>query len=333
MCFRTLIPLQCNLTYEELSLPRGLAGMTDKNLGFPGGNLTNEQLASLYDLARFLLSDGERQEKLDQVVDRALAALSANHALLAIRREAGLEFAVARGWNRQEPSSRDRALSSSILHAALEAGRPILVEDALADPRFSEAPSVFANKVRSVLAAPIVGGALYLERRTADRKTGPFGLADLELFEQIVQMAEKLLRLEVERLEAARRAPRDRKKPGVEPSSLAEQGQLKLDGYQTQDPDTRAQLVLAGRAAKSDLPVLVTGGTGVGKELVARAIHEHSARPKGPFVAINCSRSSSGLLESELFGHQKGAFTGADQTRTEADWLGTRRHALPRRDR
>ncbi|WP_371324755.1 sigma-54 dependent transcriptional regulator [Dechloromonas sp. ZY10] len=79
------------------------------------------------------------------------------------------------------------------------------------------------------------------------------------------------------------------------------------------DPATQEMFAMARRVAQTDATVLLTGESGVGKEVVARYIHRHSARADGPFVAINCAAIPDSLLEATLFGYEKGAFTGAQQ--------------------
>src|SRR6478736_1395849 len=85
------------------------------------------------------------------------------------------------------------------------------------------------------------------------------------------------------------------------------------------DPTLRAVLTRAALVAPTTMPVLVTGESGTGKELLARALHELGPAPAGPFVAVNCGALPRELAESELFGHERGAFTGAAVRR--AGWF------------
>jgi DNA-binding NtrC family response regulator/pSer/pThr/pTyr-binding forkhead associated (FHA) protein len=87
--------------------------------------------------------------------------------------------------------------------------------------------------------------------------------------------------------------------------------QNQVPGIVVKDPNMEALHALVKRVAQSDIPVLLLGETGVGKEVFAEAVHNNSARKRGPFLRLNCAALTETLLESELFGHEKGAFTGA----------------------
>lgn len=98
----------------------------------------------------------------------------------------------------------------------------------------------------------------------------------------------------------------------VEPALSSEDFQEGLVG---QSEPMRNLFKAIGQVTASDVTVMITGESGTGKELVARCIYRHSHRHKGPFIAVNCAAIPENLIESELFGHEKGAFTGATQTR------------------
>ncbi len=189
-------------------------------------------------------------------------------------------------------------LSRRILAAAGAGPAAVSSERAIDDPRFQDAPSVIAHNVLSVICAPLrVGGRIlgfiYLDNR---RRTTRFTEGSVRFVEAFaVQAAFALERAhEMRSLETALRGP------WQDPSLIG------------RSPAIQRVLQLVDRAAEMDhLPVFITGENGTGKELVASLLQKKSARRARPFLRVNCAAFSESLIESELFGHERGAFTGA----------------------
>ncbi len=284
----------------------------------------------LLGLVRRLLGEGEERRVLELAVDEAVQLTGAERALLVLARPRGAhEIVVARNVARTELKSATFRFSRSVVDRVIRSGESILTASALEDPSLDQSRSILDLGLRSILALPIRGphavlGALYLDHRL---EHGRFGEPERELgvaLADIVGMALEKTRL-VERAEAraaaaareAEAAYRESLDKGRELERLAEllrRAKAAPDqqgGIIGSSHKMLAALDVARRVAKSDLPVLVRGESGTGKELFARFVHAESARKAGPFVAINCGAVPESLLESELFGHKRGAFTGA----------------------
>ena len=137
--------------------------------------------------------------------------------------------------------------------------------------------------------------------------------------EQIRQVVAKALK------HARALAPRTRGR-----RSRRSRGRFRLVG---ESPAIRQIYAVIEKVANTPSTVLITGESGTGKELIARALHENSSRHDGPFIKINCAAIPKTLMETELFGYEKGAFTGAVGAKPGRFELAARRHAVPRRDR
>ena len=193
-------------------------------------------------------------------------------------------------------------ISRTVVDRVYDDRRAVHSANAADDVSFEGGVSLAAGEVRSLLAAPLLAsgrvvGMVHLDRR--DR--GGFGEGALKAFVPLANTLALVLLAEdgIEALGRRARAEHEVEAPDV----VAESAAMKRVVDEAQ------------RAARSTATVLVTGPTGSGKEVVARLVHAASDRADRPFVAVNCGALVASLEESELFGHEKGAFTGADRQR------------------
>jgi len=181
------------------------------------------------------------------------------------------------------------AFSRSVVEHARRAGEAILVREPAVDLPGSS--SLATEKILSAMAAPLGRfGVVYVDRTRGEA----FGDDDLRLLTALANAATPVLR------------PLDAPLPA--PSAATEE----MLGDSSAMKALRKEI---RKVAPANATILITGETGTGKELVARALHLGSPRAQGPFVAVNCAAFVETLLEAELFGHEKGAFTGADRAR------------------
>ncbi len=210
---------------------------------------------------------------------------------------------IAASHNIDPKSTRLDQISDSIVERVVQTREPLIISDALKDKRFSTAKSVVDMRLSSVMCVPLIYrsnllGVIYVGN---DKVSALFDEGTLALLQVFAAQASLLVHtsLLLNELKLDNKNLRNQLKN-------ASQGDI--IGAST---SMKAVFKVLRRIAPTDLTVMVTGETGTGKELVAHELHRLSQRSSGPFISINCGAIPENLLESELFGHKKGAFTGA----------------------
>ncbi len=235
--------------------------------------------------------------------------------LILVREDGGLDFKIARNMKREDIENPAGLISRKIIARVVSSRKPVLSGHAEQDPQLKNMESVQALLLKSILCVPLgndraVLGVIYLENHLTA------GVFDSKARDMVSRVAEQAtLALEMTRVLTSLKGERDRLE--VENRGLREIFNNEYESYNFlgRSPAMQALTVQMARIAESPHSTLIQGESGTGKELVARILHATGPRRARPFVAVNCALGPSALFESELFGHAKGAFTGADRSR------------------
>jgi transcriptional regulator with GAF, ATPase, and Fis domain len=255
----------------------------------------------LYDIARNLLQEQDYGELLTSILDLTMQALGADRGCIVVREKEGFRASVARNFRNEALSQREHEISHTIANMTVSEGKVLLIDDAQESELIRDKKSVRRLKLRSVLCAPLIASdeafaLIYLENREISNH---FNEHHRELLSEICGLAAPRLHLAIAVASAQQKAREFALSHG------------RSDGIVTADPAMFLLLEAASKVASTDVTVLVQGETGTGKELVARAIYRQSRRAQGSFVVMNCAAIPATLMETELFGCVRGAYTDA----------------------
>ncbi len=244
---------------------------------------------------------------LPTLMDKVVELTGAERGFLVLFEDGTPQVKIARNIRGEDLENAVAQLSDSILSKVVREQQPVIVNDALNDEEFKGSVSVVNLKLLSVMCVPLMEagelfGLIYLGSQSVISLFEP---AMLEVVTVFASQASLLIRnaMLVSTLRqdnADLRTQVDDKRMGdmIGSSAVMQEVYRKIR-----------------KVAPTDISVLITGETGTGKELIARELHRRSDRSDKPFIVVNCGAIPDNLLESEMFGHVRGAFTGAVQTR------------------
>lgn len=269
-------------------------------------NLSKNEFEALYEFTE-ILNTADRQESLiENAMDIVIKVINAERGLFVRYDETNDNFSIITARKISNENITDlNQFSSGILQKVIKEKKPLLYHDVMGDPNLSQFHSVQIHKIKSVIGVPIIRdgkiwGVIIADSTLDRREFTDENLIFLNFFSNLVSLAlERIIKLE--ELQRENRILINKLQATEEiPEMIG--GSLTMRNL--------AQLIY--KVAQTDATVLIYGESGTGKEVTAKAIHQLSKRKAAPFLAQFCGSIPDSLLESELFGYKKGAFTGAN---------------------
>jgi Nif-specific regulatory protein len=268
-------------------------------------DLSKEMFESLFDISNILNSAVFEESLIEDALDYVIRIIHADRGLFVKYNEERNDFSIISARRMSKESITDISqFSSGVLQQILAKKQPVLYYDAQSDPNISQFTSVFIKNIKSVIGVPIfkenkIWGIILADNQTNRKEFTEVNLNFLNFFSNLVSLSlERIIKIE----------------------KLQKENLILINKLQSTEniPDmigkSKPMVVLAKlihKVANTDATVLITGESGTGKDLVAQAIHKLSPRKDKPFLAQFCGSIPDDLLQSELFGYKKGAFTGA----------------------
>ncbi|ADE84332.1 nif-specific transcriptional activator NifA [Rhodobacter capsulatus] len=282
-------------------------------------------LDALYEIAKTFAAAPDPVAEVPQIFNVLSSFLDLRHGVLALLAEPGEGAGVnpyviaATAFQRSPEAPAADVLPDAVARIVFRSGVPFVSFDLAAEFGAEAVPKRLRDAGQTLIAVPLrdpershfVLGVLAAYRSHDHNRSG-FSDADVRVLTMVASLLEQALRFR-------RRIARDRERALEDTrrmlQTVTEQrgpaAPVSLDGIVGSSPAIAEVVAQIKRVASTRMPVLLRGESGTGKELFARAVHAQSPRAKGPFIRVNCAALSETLLESELFGHEKGAFTGA----------------------
>jgi Nif-specific regulatory protein len=271
----------------------------------------NRRLQTLYATSIALTAQTQKEPLVETALDIVVRELNADAGFVVLVDAQGKIESIYSHNIEPEKQADAKEMSLSVIRSTIQSSKPTS-EQIKPDRELAQQNSIIRLGISAVLCVPLlhekrVLGAVYLDRRNKDN---PFTANDLSYLSAFADQIVRSLKVsdEIETLE--------KKLISTETTKMSDlRSTFKCEEIIGSSAALFEVLKVASRISATDATVLILGESGTGKELFAKAIHQNSRRKERPFVAINCAAIPNDLLESELFGYEQGAFTGASKSK------------------